>query len=577
MTSKLKKNSKVIIIITVVIVVLVGGAIYLLSRKTETAEEIVNSVAIVNETINTNDNLNNQSVNLNTNQALNQNTNHIVSATADWLTYTNEEFGYSVKYPTDWKAEMKEFTSIPEGTTYTALYIQDQGEQYGQFIVDPQETWVPFQDGNWDSDVTSALLGGYAATATEYTPADIAEWESDPGIRTGVVIDQGILGWDSSRPIGMVNKNGSGITATILENILYTIQFIDEESVPDGSSFWIRKLGGGDEKPVLSSLDITTGEITDYRTYTYSCYLCMDIITNPENGKIAYFGYSTEEGTSIIISDVQGGEEKVIATGTNKMPGPDSADEAVLDGEFSEDGRYFSYVDHLQSKLYDLQEDQIITLPESFSATAYTPRLSPKGTYVYAFRNYDRNEIQLMKIDDPESIVFMEGDKENAAFSSDENYLVTIRFNYDSETKIKSSIVYLYDPQTAQLVDKKVINYDIPRGFENKGIAWLTDDSFVFLAGEDNSNTIYRAEIIDGQMNLTKLKDRSGKYITSQSLLGIDEDSILLEQMVNDDTYSVYIYHLSGVKSLVLENDETNQIYKGSINGSQYYILGPND
>ncbi|MBU1149007.1 hypothetical protein KKI23_02855, partial [Patescibacteria group bacterium] len=110
MTSKLKKYSKTIIIVTVVVVVLVGGSIYLLNQKTETAEEIVNFVAIVNQTANTNNNLNNQSVNLNTNQELNQNTNQTVSASSqypanDWPVYNDKNYEYSLRYPTDWTDE----------------------------------------------------------------------------------------------------------------------------------------------------------------------------------------------------------------------------------------------------------------------------------------------------------------------------------------------------------------------------------------------------------------------------------------------------------------------------------------
>ncbi len=96
-----------IILILAAVIVIAGGLWYALAGTDENTNNENNTNTVANENANTNVNTNtaantNAETNSNTNTATN--TNSSVD-TSDWLTYTNEEYGFSFKYPQDWKQE----------------------------------------------------------------------------------------------------------------------------------------------------------------------------------------------------------------------------------------------------------------------------------------------------------------------------------------------------------------------------------------------------------------------------------------------------------------------------------------
>ncbi|MFH1598064.1 MAG: hypothetical protein ABIB97_03250 [Patescibacteria group bacterium] len=580
MTSKLKKNSKVIIIVTVVIVVLVGGAIYLLSRKTETAEEIVNSVAIVNETINTNDNLNNQSVNLNTNQALNQNTNQAVSASSqypanDWAVYNDVNYDYSLMYPADWTDERAAVASAVEinsnvlntnSDVYFEQYFMDQGEKYGEFIIVEGSNWTPSLKGNWSSQESEMEVGGIAATKTIYTPTDLEEWDTNPGTKTKIVFTEP-LPIDKTIEIGLENKNNSQITADVLAGILSSFQF--DYRFPAVSSFWIRTLGDVETGSSLGTFDLTTGEIIESRVYPTQTMFSFNIIPNPEAGKVAYYQYNSEEESyDIILSDTKGLEDKIIANGVVCVDGPCDFENAVALGELSKDGNYFSYFDHNEVKVQNLITDEVTVLPDSYSTST---SFSPMGNYIFSRwqREYD-SAIQYSKISDI-STTKIEGTEWNTAFSFNEKYLASSKQQYDSETEGHSVDIYLYNVLTGDLVDQMTIADYSQTGTTN--LAWLTNDRFVVLAEKDNSTKeAFLIEIINNKMVRRSLSTSTGEKVKGERIFRIDSDSVLLDYMV-DNKYSIYSYDINGDKEIIFEDVTDGEKWYSY----KYYLLGPND
>ncbi len=124
------------IIILVVVVIIAGGAYYFLSQddgtntnSTNNANAVVNSVSNANSNENTNAKVNeNVNTETNTNKIANINT---AIDTSDWNTYTDEQSGLSIKYPTDWITVTSDNTTIgfrPEDMTvgdqnFSAVYI----------------------------------------------------------------------------------------------------------------------------------------------------------------------------------------------------------------------------------------------------------------------------------------------------------------------------------------------------------------------------------------------------------------------------------------------------------------------
>lgn len=94
------------VFILVLIVIIAGGAYYFLTQDNDTNTNNANTT--VNTVTNTNKNTNalvNENVNENTNTETDTNesanTNTTID-TSDWNTYTDEQSGLSIKYPTDW-------------------------------------------------------------------------------------------------------------------------------------------------------------------------------------------------------------------------------------------------------------------------------------------------------------------------------------------------------------------------------------------------------------------------------------------------------------------------------------------
>src|SRR3989338_9817598 len=95
----LKLSLTTLLAIVLVVAILVVGGVYLYGRDQESTNQNNNTVLNQNANTGVNQNVNGgTSANQNANVAANNN-----SAVPDgWQTYTNEEYGYSFSYPSDW-------------------------------------------------------------------------------------------------------------------------------------------------------------------------------------------------------------------------------------------------------------------------------------------------------------------------------------------------------------------------------------------------------------------------------------------------------------------------------------------
>ena len=110
----------IVIVISVIAISMAGVGMYYKMKKD--AEPVVTTQVNTNSTVNVNSTVNgNANVIVNTNSAANantavnsnsnSNTNTVTDETAGWETYTNADFGYSLRYPSDWPIEKENSTS----------------------------------------------------------------------------------------------------------------------------------------------------------------------------------------------------------------------------------------------------------------------------------------------------------------------------------------------------------------------------------------------------------------------------------------------------------------------------------
>lgn len=93
----MSKSILSVLIIAIVAIILVAG--YFLFVQGNEGNTNNANTAVANQNVNT--------ANTNTSSDGNANTNTIISDidTSDWVTYTNEEYGYSIRIPSDWTVE----------------------------------------------------------------------------------------------------------------------------------------------------------------------------------------------------------------------------------------------------------------------------------------------------------------------------------------------------------------------------------------------------------------------------------------------------------------------------------------
>ena len=107
-----------VIIIVVIIIALGVGSYFLFFQEEGTNTNNANTAVNTNTTTNTNA-VSNANTTTNTNTVANTNTE---IDTSDWLTYTNSEYGYTMKYPSDWTVEEKSLTEDPYNANRSAPF-----------------------------------------------------------------------------------------------------------------------------------------------------------------------------------------------------------------------------------------------------------------------------------------------------------------------------------------------------------------------------------------------------------------------------------------------------------------------
>lgn len=106
-----------------------------------------------------------------------ENTNVNTVDTSDWLTYENEKYNFTFKYPRGWVFEEFEYNPDEEFelTRGGDRIVVSSSETTESFMVCPDERGpgcIPYQDGEWDLDRYPITVGQYNGTQVLYTPTD---------------------------------------------------------------------------------------------------------------------------------------------------------------------------------------------------------------------------------------------------------------------------------------------------------------------------------------------------------------------------------------------------------------------
>ena len=131
-----KKDNLIIFVLCLIVISL--GVLLMVGNLAD-----VRIVKNTNVSINKNVNIN-QNQNINTNN--NQQTKTIIDGVdvSDWNIYENEEYGYSIKYPTDW--DVREFPDTKTGASFTKdnnnKIVIDRGASSGAHFNDPFDEYI---------------------------------------------------------------------------------------------------------------------------------------------------------------------------------------------------------------------------------------------------------------------------------------------------------------------------------------------------------------------------------------------------------------------------------------------------
>gem|GEM_PF-1705763 len=115
--------------------------------------------------------------------------------TADWKTYTNTKYGFSIKYPSTWvKVEVN--SASLDGKPLVFTQLSDSLDKDGAMVISYLNSPSLFQDGKWDpstGQITS--VGGRATTSTVYTPDLSTPWAVKPTPKEKIVFTVEPSGW----------------------------------------------------------------------------------------------------------------------------------------------------------------------------------------------------------------------------------------------------------------------------------------------------------------------------------------------------------------------------------------------
>jgi len=210
-------NKAWIVIITIVITVAVvgGGAYYYLNNKAEEEKaELENTIDELEQKV--------QDVQTDTSDADSSATT-TEDETADWQTYTNEEYGFSFKYPADWEISKKTFSE--QGGKILTLISPETAQKIADRTNNPftlEDITIRFS--------TMPVIGSNASNTINVWMADMftdeikaygAEMQGDPGYYAILVqADNGLFALDFGNDITKKSELSLDV-----KNILLTFQF----------------------------------------------------------------------------------------------------------------------------------------------------------------------------------------------------------------------------------------------------------------------------------------------------------------------------------------------------------------
>lgn len=131
-------------------VVLVSSSVTLLGAACWKGVGTNTNVGTGNAVANTNTAAGNENTEVNVNVSANTNTNTNSAGeidTSDWLTYTNEEYGLTFQYPTNWNVKQEWLEKGSEGEKYN-IFLQNQAKESILFFLTTKDFASEEGEGN---------------------------------------------------------------------------------------------------------------------------------------------------------------------------------------------------------------------------------------------------------------------------------------------------------------------------------------------------------------------------------------------------------------------------------------------
>lgn len=183
--------------------VLIEGVGYPFSDEREEIKKIFSSLKLINKTI---------------------------MDTSNWQTYTNEEYGFSLKYPSDWNVLVGKKT---ENEPLSGNRISVRNNDDWSFLICPEGDCLLFQDGGHRKDFEQEIsIDNLKANLTYYVKDEdfCSKTECSEYILDTIEISLINIpsGWSEGR--NFVLRNVSQGVTSIPEKILSTFKFLDEEA-----------------------------------------------------------------------------------------------------------------------------------------------------------------------------------------------------------------------------------------------------------------------------------------------------------------------------------------------------------
>lgn len=339
----------------------------------------------------------------------------------------------------------------------------------------------------------------------------------------------------------------------------------------------------------LQTVDITTGKAKNWTRLSSQGSYTMNEIAVPQNG-VAVYSRSTSNGeVAYYAATPQGKNEHLIIQGTVCGDGCSASKltQAVVRGNLTSDGKYFSYTKGGVSKIVHTATGAVTLLPLSKDSSPAV--FSPKGTY--ALTQFSSRpdghlgktvyEIQYVKLTDLANVKKITGQATPytaVAFSPDETHFATISNVYNAKTRMSTERVSVRDTATG----KVAATYSVQK-FSNYGsnsLVWLTNNTLAVLFNNNftgSTSMIYRLRLSNGTLTATSMytyQQKTGK--DTLNLIGgigrIDDSSILVDQYTYTSGTDRSQYH----QFLKVNNDGTKEqvFYRTLSNASSLIFLG---